>query len=152
MTFHELCRHIGTEAGVLPPPPAELGAERWNVTVPVALDAAIPQVGGLSQAVVVEEGQDFSRSPGSGRSRCNGRDSAELVAPRDHNTTSPSRVIQARRRKVHGSRFHARELRTRGEGTEPEPAEFSWVRHKSARYQIANDVGASWPLKGFTCE
>lgn len=58
-TFHELCRRLGTEAGVLPAQPAKPGTEWFSEVLPKALDRAIPTIGGQWQAVVVDEGQDF---------------------------------------------------------------------------------------------
>jgi hypothetical protein len=62
-TFHELCLRLGREAGTLPrPEPAEKPQDWWDVTLPRALEEAIPKVGGRYHAVVVDEGQDFDRS------------------------------------------------------------------------------------------
>lgn len=58
-TFHELCRRLGLEAGVLPPQPSKLTQAWWDETLPKALEAAIDVVGGRYHAVVVDEGQDF---------------------------------------------------------------------------------------------
>lgn len=58
-TFHELCRRLASEAGVLPPQPTKPGSEWFQEVLPAALDRAIPIVGGRWQAVVVDEGQDF---------------------------------------------------------------------------------------------
>jgi hypothetical protein len=58
-TFHELCRRLGTEAGTLPPEPAEPDQTWWNETLPRALGDAIDMVGGRWHALVVDEGQDF---------------------------------------------------------------------------------------------
>jgi hypothetical protein len=60
-TFHELCRRLATEAVVLPPKPPKVGPEWFSVTLPQALDRAIPIVGGRWQALVVDEGQDFDK-------------------------------------------------------------------------------------------
>jgi len=47
LTFHELCLRMGREAGTLPvPEPAEKIQDWWDVVLPHALDAAIPEVGG----------------------------------------------------------------------------------------------------------
>jgi hypothetical protein len=58
-TFHELCRSLGTRAGVLPPMPATSGPDWWNTVLPGALDRAIPALDERFDAVVVDEGQDF---------------------------------------------------------------------------------------------
>jgi UvrD-like helicase C-terminal domain/AAA domain/Nuclease-related domain len=59
-TFHELCRSLGTEAGTLPPEPAEPDQAWWSETLPKALERAADTVGGRWQALVVDEGQDFA--------------------------------------------------------------------------------------------
>lgn len=59
-TFHELCRRLAKEAGVLPPQPPAPPKEWFDSTLPRALEQAIPMVGGRWQAVVVDEGQDFA--------------------------------------------------------------------------------------------
>jgi len=61
-TFHELCRRLGHEAGVIGQEPALKDQAWFDRTLPAALDAAIPTVGGRYQAVIVDEGQDFDRS------------------------------------------------------------------------------------------
>lgn len=61
-TFHELCRRLGHEAGVIGEEPAQKDQIWFDRTLPAALDAAIPAVGGRYQAVIVDEGQDFDRS------------------------------------------------------------------------------------------
>ena len=61
-TFHELCRHLGAEAGTLPPQPANVGPEWFAEVLPRALERAIPTVGGHWQALIVDEGQDFDPS------------------------------------------------------------------------------------------
>jgi len=61
-TFHELCRRLGQQAGTLPPQPAKPGAEWFSTSLPAALEAAIPTVGGAWQALIVDEGQDFDAS------------------------------------------------------------------------------------------
>lgn len=69
-TFHELCRRLGEEAGVLeptrPPRPDEAplvhDAAWFTETLPRALEQAIPAVGGRWEAVVVDEGQDLEPS------------------------------------------------------------------------------------------
>jgi hypothetical protein len=61
-TFHELCLTLGREAGTLPvPEPADKTQDWWDVTLPRALEAAIPVVGGRYHAIVIDEGQDFTR-------------------------------------------------------------------------------------------
>jgi hypothetical protein len=61
-TFHELCRRLGHEAGVIGQEPALKDQDWFDRVLPGALDAAIPTVGGRYQAVIVDEGQDFHRS------------------------------------------------------------------------------------------
>jgi UvrD-like helicase C-terminal domain/Nuclease-related domain len=61
-TFHELCRRLGTEAGVLPTTPLKPGREWFEQVLPTGLELAIPAVGGRAQAIVVDEGQDFEAS------------------------------------------------------------------------------------------
>jgi len=59
-TFHGLCERLGTQARVLPPKPAILPREWWDVTLPGALDAAIDKLPGERfHAIVIDEGQDF---------------------------------------------------------------------------------------------
>ncbi len=58
-TFHELCRRLGTEAGTLPPQPANPGRDWFDTQLPGALERALPKVGGRVQALVIDEGQDF---------------------------------------------------------------------------------------------
>ncbi len=58
-TFHELCRRLATEAGTLPPQPAQPGSEWFATELPNALERALPTVGGRAQALVIDEGQDF---------------------------------------------------------------------------------------------
>ena len=59
-TFHELCRRLGMEAGVVPPQPSKPTQEWWDVVLPGALDQAIPGAAGRWHAVIVDEGQDFA--------------------------------------------------------------------------------------------
>jgi superfamily I DNA/RNA helicase len=61
-TFHQLCRRLGSEAGVLPPVPSKPPKTWWDEVLPGALDKAIDVLGGRYHAVVVDEGQDFRRS------------------------------------------------------------------------------------------
>ena len=62
LTFHELCLRMGREAGTLPvPEPAEKTQDWWDVVLPRAIDAAIPEVGGRYHAIVIDEGQDFAK-------------------------------------------------------------------------------------------
>ena len=61
-TFHELCLRLGREAGVIGEEPVQKDRAWFDRTLPAALDAAIPTVGGRYQAVIVDEGQDFERS------------------------------------------------------------------------------------------
>ncbi len=58
-TFHELCKRLGTEAGTLPPEPADPDQTWWSETLPRALGNAMATAGGRWQALVVDEGQDF---------------------------------------------------------------------------------------------
>jgi hypothetical protein len=58
-TFHELCKRLATEAGTVPPEPADPDRAWWNQTLPRALGEAIDAVGGRWHALVVDEGQDF---------------------------------------------------------------------------------------------
>ena len=59
-TFHGLCERLGTQAGTLPPKPAHLPQDWWDVTLPGALDAAIDALPDERfHAVVIDEGQDF---------------------------------------------------------------------------------------------
>jgi superfamily I DNA/RNA helicase len=58
-TFHDLCRRLATEAGTLPPQPANPGRDWFETELPKALERALPSVGGRAQAVVIDEGQDF---------------------------------------------------------------------------------------------
>ncbi|MBP1706086.1 MAG: hypothetical protein H6Q36_1825 [Chloroflexi bacterium] len=62
-TFHGLCETLAEQAGVLPPPPAERGADWFDRELPAALDRAIAaRPDARRHAIVVDEGQDFARS------------------------------------------------------------------------------------------
>jgi hypothetical protein len=62
-TFHELCRRLGHEHGLLPVPEPDPKPSDWfDVVLPSALEGAIAADGGWYHAVVVDEGQDFERS------------------------------------------------------------------------------------------
>ncbi len=58
-TFHDLCLRLATEAGTLPPQPANPGRDWFESALPAALERALPLVGGRTQALVIDEGQDF---------------------------------------------------------------------------------------------
>jgi AAA domain/UvrD-like helicase C-terminal domain/Nuclease-related domain len=59
-TFHRLCEHLGTEAGVLPARPNPIPQGWWDDTLPGALEAAIAtRPDWRYDALVVDEGQDF---------------------------------------------------------------------------------------------
>jgi hypothetical protein len=60
-TFHELCRRLSAETGVLPPMPQPPDRAWFELALPRALDSAIPAMEHRYHAVVVDEGQDFER-------------------------------------------------------------------------------------------
>ena len=60
-TFHRLCEVEGHRAGVLPPRPTPIPQVWWDETLPTALERAIDRNDEIRyQAIVVDEGQDFS--------------------------------------------------------------------------------------------
>ena len=63
LTFHELCRRLGREAGTLAydPRPGEDPPEGWFASLPQVLAEAIDALGPQYHAIVVDEGQDFER-------------------------------------------------------------------------------------------
>jgi hypothetical protein len=59
-TFHGLCETMGRRAGTLPPKPARLPGDWFDVVLPKALDDAITALPDERfGAVIVDEGQDF---------------------------------------------------------------------------------------------
>lgn len=58
-TFHELCRRLGAEAGILPPTPEPPGQDWFDRTLPDALAHVTGVAGPRWNALVIDEGQDL---------------------------------------------------------------------------------------------